>query len=93
MLPDVPTMAEAGLPGFDVQTWIGLVAPAGTPQRIVERLNRTVNEVLREASARQWMDHLGLTIIGGSAQQFDRRLRADYLLWGDAVHRLALQPQ
>jgi tripartite-type tricarboxylate transporter receptor subunit TctC len=93
LLPDVPTMAEAGLPGFDVQTWIGLVAPARTPQRIVERLNRVVNDVLRDASARQWMDQRGLTLIGGSAQQFDRRLRADYRLWGDAVHRLALQPE
>lgn len=93
LLPDVPTMAEAGMPGFAIQTWIGLVAPAGTPSRIVDRLNRTVNAVLREASVRQWMDGLGLGVIGGSAQQFARRIGDDYLLWGEVVRRLGLPPQ
>ena len=93
LLPDVPTMAEAGMPGFAIQTWIGLVAPAGTPSRIVDKLNRTVNGVLREAAVRQWMDHLGLGVIGGSAAQFARRMGDDYLLWGDVVRRLGMQPK
>jgi tripartite-type tricarboxylate transporter receptor subunit TctC len=93
LLPDVPTIGEAGLPGFEVQTWIGLVAPAGTPEPIVAKLNRAVNEVLRQASTRRWMDDLGLVGIGGSARDFDQRLRADYATWGEAVRRLALQPE
>jgi len=93
LLPDVPTIAEAGLSGFEVQTWIGLVAPAGTPEAIVDKLNRTVNEVLLAPSTRQWMDHLGLGIIGGSARQFELRLRADYVHWGEIVQRLGVQPE
>lgn len=93
LLPDVPTIAEAGLRGFDVQTWIGLVAPVGTPETVVEKLNHTVNDILRDASTRRWMEEIGLGVIGGSAQQFERRLRADYTLWGDIVLRLALRPE
>ena len=93
LLPEVPTMAEAGLADFAVQTWIGLVAPAGTPEDIVEVLNRTVNDALREASTRAWMDHLGLGVIGGSAQQFEQQLRDDYALWGEFVRELGLEPE
>jgi tripartite-type tricarboxylate transporter receptor subunit TctC len=93
LLPDVPTVAEAGLRGFEVRTWIGLVAPAGTPERIVETLNRTVNEALREPSVQRRMNGLGLESIGGSPLQFERELRADYARWGEAVKQLGLAPE
>jgi tripartite-type tricarboxylate transporter receptor subunit TctC len=93
LLPDVPTIDEAGLRGFQVRTWIGLVAPAGTPDRIVETLNRAVNAALLEPAAQRWMSDLGLAIIGGSAQQFDQQLRDDYAMWGDVVRRLGLRPE
>jgi tripartite-type tricarboxylate transporter receptor subunit TctC len=93
LLPDVPTIDEAGLRGFQVRTWIGLVAPAGTPDRIVETLNRAVNAALLEPAAQRWMSDLGLAIIGGSARQFDQQLRDDYAMWGDVVRRLGLRPE
>ena len=93
LLPGVPTVDEAGLPGFRVETWIGLVAPAGTPQPIVEKLNRAVNEALREPSLQRWMDDRGLDIAGGSAAEFEDRIRAGYAMWGQVVRRLGLQPE
>jgi tripartite-type tricarboxylate transporter receptor subunit TctC len=93
LLPGVPTVDEAGLPGFRVETWIGLVAPAGTPQPIVEKLNRAANEALREPSLQRWMDDRGLDIVGGSAREFEDRIRADYAMWGQVVRRLGLQPE
>ena len=93
LLPDVPTIDEAGLQGFQVRTWIGLVAPSGTPDRIVETLNRTLNAALREPAVQRWMSDLGLGVIGGSAQQFDQQLRGDYAMWGDVVGRLGLRPE
>jgi tripartite-type tricarboxylate transporter receptor subunit TctC len=93
LLPDVPTVEEAGLRGFEVRTWIGLVAPSGTPDRIVETLNRTVNDALREPSVQRWMNDLGLESIGGSPLQFEGQLRADYARWGEAVGRIGLRPE
>jgi tripartite-type tricarboxylate transporter receptor subunit TctC len=89
----VPTIDEAGLRGFEVRTWIGLVAPSGTPDRIVETLNRTVNDALREPSVQRWTSALGLGLIGGSPLQFERQLRSDFALWGEVVTRLGLQPE
>jgi tripartite-type tricarboxylate transporter receptor subunit TctC len=93
LMPDVPTVDEAGLHGFEIRTWIGLVGPSGMPERIVERLNRTVNEALREPALQRWTNDLGLAVIGGSAQQFEQQLRGDYAMWGDIVTRLGLQPE
>jgi tripartite-type tricarboxylate transporter receptor subunit TctC len=64
--PDVPTFAEAGMPGMEVGTWNVVMAPAGTPRPIVERLNAAVNEVLREPAIRAKLDSLGITPVADS---------------------------
>lgn len=93
LLPDVPTMVEAGLPRLDVQTWIGLLAPAGTPPWIVERLNSALNRILRSPDTRAWLERQGLEPIGGTPQAFDSEIRADLDKWGNVVHRLGIRPQ
>lgn len=93
LLPDVPTIAEAGLPRLDVQTWIGILAPAGTPRRVVERLNLALNRILRSPETRAWLERQGLEPIGGSPEAFDTELRADLDKWGKVVRRLDLRPQ
>ena len=93
VLPEVPTLAEAGLANVDVRKWLGLLAPSGTPPEIVARLNRAANEVLREPEVRAWMDRQGLEIIGGTSDDFDRVLRADFVKWGDTLRRLGLRPE
>ena len=93
LLPDVPTVREQGFPEYRVETWIGLVAPSGTPPAIVQILNRAVNESLRDPSMRRSMQEIGLESIGGSSRRFDEQIRSDYAMWGEVARRLALQPE
>jgi tripartite-type tricarboxylate transporter receptor subunit TctC len=93
VLPDVPTLTEAGLPNVDVRKWLGLVAPVGTPPEIVARLNRALNGILREPDVHAWMDRQGLEVAAGTPEDFDRVLRADFLKWGETVRKLGLRSE
>jgi tripartite-type tricarboxylate transporter receptor subunit TctC len=93
LLPDVPTFAETGLPHLDVQTWIGFLAPAGTPPRIVADLNQALNRMLRSPDVRAWMEKQGLEPIGGSPAAFGSEMRADFDKWGRTVRGLGIRPQ
>jgi tripartite-type tricarboxylate transporter receptor subunit TctC len=93
VLPEVPTLAEAGLANVDVRKWLGLLAPAGTPPDVVARINRAADEILRDPEVRAWMDRQGLEVIGGTPDDFERALRADFVKWGDTVRRLDLRPE
>ena len=93
LLPDVPTIAEAGLASVDVRKWLGLVAPAATPPAIVERLNSTLAAVLRAPRVREWMEGQGIAIAGGSAADFDAVIHADFVKWDATVRRLRLRAE
>lgn len=93
LLPDVPTLEEEGLPRLDVQTWIGFLAPAGTPSPIVEQLNLTLNRILRSESTRAWLESQGLEPVGGSPREFDSEIRADLDKWGEVTRRLGINKQ
>ncbi|HEY6353875.1 MAG TPA: tripartite tricarboxylate transporter substrate-binding protein, partial [Burkholderiaceae bacterium] len=77
VLPNVPTVAESGLPSFDYNLWVGMFAPAGTPPEVVDKLNRDVNHVLREADVRERMMSLGAEAMPMSAAEFDRFVRVE----------------
>jgi len=77
VLPNVPTVAESGLPGFDYNLWVGMFAPAGTPAQVVDKLNRDVNSVLREATVRERLASLGAEPMPMSTAEFDRFVRAE----------------
>ena len=93
LLPGVPTMVEAGLPRLDVQTWIGFLAPAGTPPPIVADLNQALNRILRSPDIRAWMEKQGLEPIGGSSAAFGAEMRADFDKWGKVTRSLGIRPQ
>ena len=80
-LPDVPTFAELGYPTVDANTWFGVVAPAGTPATVVERLNKEINEILKEQEAKKRLGEQGAVPIGGTAADFDKFIRADLAKW------------
>jgi tripartite-type tricarboxylate transporter receptor subunit TctC len=80
-LPDVPTLAEAGLSGFPDEVWMGLVAPGGTPAPIVERLNGALNEALRSPETRSTFARIGFETRPGSAQEFAARIAGDSEKW------------
>jgi tripartite-type tricarboxylate transporter receptor subunit TctC len=74
MLPDVPTLSEAGLAGFEIQSWFGLLAPAGTPKAIIGRLSAETNQVLGRPDVKSALGAQGLEVMPGSPEQF-----ADYI--------------
>lgn len=85
MLPNTPTLDEAGVKGVDTAIWLGLFAPAGTPPAIVARLNAEVNKVLQMPDVREKIATGGATPVGGSAEDFAAFVRADYGKWGRIV--------
>ncbi|OZI43626.1 ABC transporter substrate-binding protein [Bordetella genomosp. 5] len=76
-LPDVPTLQEAGLPGYEVESWQGLSAPAGTPRPVIDRINRDVVAVLREPETATLLENLGFTLAATPAQDVDRTVAED----------------
>jgi|EndMetStandDraft_8_1072994.scaffolds.fasta_scaffold53708_2 tripartite-type tricarboxylate transporter receptor subunit TctC len=84
-LPDVPTLAEAGLSGFPDEVWMGLVAPGGTPAPIVERLNGALNEALRSPETRAAFARIGFETRPGSAQEFAARIAGDSEKWARVI--------
>jgi tripartite-type tricarboxylate transporter receptor subunit TctC len=77
MLPDVPTMAQAGLPDFEIQSWFGLLAPAGTPASIVARLNAETVKVLARADVKATLAAQGLEVNPGSPEQFAAYIKSE----------------
>jgi tripartite-type tricarboxylate transporter receptor subunit TctC len=88
-LPDMPTVAEsgiAGLSGFDTGSWIGMLAPAGTPQVIVDKLSNDVREVLKQVDTRQTLINQGATPLGTTPAAFKARIDADRQRYGRVIH-------
>ena len=85
VLPDLPTMAEAGLKGFEVSSWYGIVAPAGTPPDIVGRLNVVIVRALQTADMRTQLQNVGATPIGSTPAEFAAHLRAENARWAEVI--------
>jgi len=84
-LPDVPTFAEAGIPGVEDETWIGIFLPAGTPPAIVQRINAAVNQALQNADMKEKLAALAFEPVGGTPQQFADYVKAEIVKWGKVV--------
>jgi tripartite-type tricarboxylate transporter receptor subunit TctC len=93
LLPSVPTLEEQGLPRLDAQTWIGVLAPAGTPPAIVQTLNRALNRILSARETRAWLEAQGLEAVGGTPEAFGAEIRADLEKWGKVTRRLGIARQ
>lgn len=91
LFPDVPTMAEAGLPGYSAASWFGMMAPAGTPRDIVELLNREVNKAFADHDIRAAFALEGLDPAGGTPEDAARSLREGMEKWGNLVRKLGLK--
>ena len=84
-LPEVPTFVESGLSGFDVSSWTGVFAPAGTPRPVIDKLQRELAAVLRTAFVRERYAVLGIEPVGNSSQEFGDQVRADLARWEKVV--------
>lgn len=85
ILPDVPTVAESGFPGFDDHTWFSFFAPAGTPPAIVNRLNREINGILQSPDMKKRLDVLSLVFTPNTPQQFSAVLKAEVARYAKMV--------
>jgi tripartite-type tricarboxylate transporter receptor subunit TctC len=92
-LPDVPTVAEQGYPGFRTETWNGYVAPAGTPREIVERIAREIAAGCKDAAFAARLDKIGVDPLCSTPAEFARAVREDLAMWKDAVQAAGLKPQ
>ena len=92
MLPNVPTIAESGYPGFEALSWQGLFAPAATPPAIVEQLNREVNKALASADIQEYFGSRGFTLGGSSATEFKAFVKVEADKWAKIVQASGAKP-
>ena len=93
ILPDVPTMAEAGMPGFETSTWGGLLAPAGTPKATVARLNTEVNRILALPDVRKTLQDAGIEPGSGTPRQFGDFIQTEMVKWAKVAKGANIQPE
>jgi tripartite-type tricarboxylate transporter receptor subunit TctC len=86
-IPELPTISEAGVPGFEVITWSGVVVPAGVPKAIVTRLNAEINQAIASSTARERLAGVGYELVGGTPEQFTALVRKETAKWADVVKR------
>ncbi len=91
--PEIPTISESGLTGYDASTWGGVLAPAGTPKDIVTRLNTAINAALKFDDVRTRLIGAGIEIQGGTPEQFGNVIKAEVDKWGRIVREAGIQPE
>jgi tripartite-type tricarboxylate transporter receptor subunit TctC len=91
-LPNLPTVAET-VPGYEVVLWFGTMAPRGTPQPVIERLNAAINKALGDPAVKKNLEGDGMLPSGGTPQQFGERIRKDYDRWLRVVKESGLKPE
>jgi tripartite-type tricarboxylate transporter receptor subunit TctC len=93
VLPDVPTIAEAGVPGYDSTIWLGIMAPAGTPKAIVDKLNAEINKAINRPDVKEQWDKQGAVPLVMTPAEFDKYLRADIEKWAGVVKASGITAQ
>lgn len=90
--PHIPTMSEAGLPGFEAVSWLGILAPAGTPKEVIDKLNGEIVSVIKSAEARKQMKELGFEPVGSTPEEFGNLIRSEIKKWGQTIRSAGVQP-
>ena len=93
ILPDVPTMAEAGVKDFESYNWQGIIGPAGLPAPIVERLNKELNTILADPEMKQLITSSGGDVVGGTPEAFGKWIHDEAVKWGAVVKAAKIEPQ
>jgi len=91
VLPEVPTVAEAGVPGYESTIWLGLMAPAGTPKPIIDRLNAEITKVTSRADIREAWSKRGATAMNMTPEQFGQYMRDDIAKWAQVIARAGIK--
>ncbi len=90
-LPEVPTIAEAGLPGFEVTTWYGILAPAGTPRPVIARLNAELVKVMHSPEMKERLAGIGTDPVTSTPEEFASYIQAEIGKWGDVIRKAGLK--
>jgi tripartite-type tricarboxylate transporter receptor subunit TctC len=85
LLPEVPTMAEAGVPGYALTNWFGLLAPAATPKDVISKIHSDVIKVLRDSEVQKKIGEMGADVVGNSPEEFGAAMRAESAQWADII--------
>ena len=93
MAPEFPTLNESGLAGFEVLTWFGILAPAGTPQQVVNRLNTEILQIVAQPAVRDQLLKMGFEIVPNTPDQYAAFLKDEYARWGKVVRDLNLKAE
>ena len=91
--PDIPTIAEAGLPGYEAVQWFGVLAPAGTPREIVTKLHAEIVRVLQAADVKQRLSQDGAEPVGSSPAKFGAFIRAETAKWAKVAKDIGIRPE
>ena len=92
LAPDLPTIAEAGFPGFETDTWYGVLAPARTPAAIVTKLNADINRMLKTRDAQAQLEREGAEVAGGSPQEFRAFAQSEIAKWTKVIRAAGIEP-
>ena len=92
-LPELPTLAESGVPGFEASGWYGIVAPAGTPRVAVDRLNAEIRRIVATPELKARLDQEGATAAAGSPEEFGAFIVSEIERWGAVLRKAGIQPQ
>lgn len=86
-LPDVPTVMESGLPGYEANVWFGIIAPAGTPANVIEKLNKEITQIVNNGEIRKRLEGMGLNPVGSTPEQFQTLLDNEKTKWADVIKK------
>ena len=92
-LPDVPSIAEAGVPGYEATQWFGVLAPAGTPRAIVERLHQETSRALRSAEVKERITGEGMEVVASTPEEFAAYIKSETEKWTKVIKSAGIKPQ
>ena len=92
-LPDVPTIAEAGVPGYESVQWFGMLVPAGTPRPVIERLHQEITRSLRAPDMKERLTSLGLNAVGSTPDAFGSYMKSETEKWAKVIKTMGIKPE
>jgi tripartite-type tricarboxylate transporter receptor subunit TctC len=92
VMPEIPTVAEAGVPGYEATIWLGIMAPAGSPKSVIDRLNAEITKITSRADVHKLWQEQGAVAMSMSAGEFERYLNADIAKWAKIVKLSGARP-
>ena len=93
LVPDVPTVSEAGLPGYNFDVWFGLLAPAKTPRDVIVKINRDINTLLAQKDVKERLQGQFYDVLPGTPEQFATRIEKDLVRFGKVIRDVGIKPE